>query len=446
MSNQILTVSALNRQLKATLEQQWGRVWLTGEISNLATPSSGHWYFTLKDERSQLRCAMFRGRNNRVTFRPRDGMQVLVRAQVTLYEPRGDMQLLVDSMQPAGDGLLKQQFEELKMRLAAEGLFASGAKQPLPDPIQTLGIITSPTGAAIHDVLSVLKRRNPALKVILYPTQVQGREAIPSLCRAIEVANERDEVDCLLLTRGGGSLEDLWCFNEEAVARAVFASRLPIVSAVGHEVDVTIADFVADLRAPTPSAAAEMLSGDQRHQRQAIANLQHRLNHAIGRTLQQQHSRLSLLDSRLAAAHPSRQLATLSQRLDEQQLRLHHAMSQKLAQENRRLDNLTTRLQAWQPQRQVRQRQELLTSLSQRLQRGMSSLTERKNQQLAAQAQALNAISPLAVLGRGYAILQDESGKALTDASQVQVGDSLNARLHRGELSLKVEGTTPAAD
>ncbi|TKB51562.1 exodeoxyribonuclease VII large subunit [Ferrimonas sediminicola] len=443
MSNQVLTVSALNRQLKAVLEQQWGRVWLTGEISNLATPSSGHWYFTLKDERSQLRCAMFRGRNSRVTFRPRDGMQVLVRAQVTLYEPRGDMQLLVDSMQPAGDGLLQQQFEELKLRLAAEGLFASAAKQPLPDPITTLGIITSASGAAIHDVLTVLKRRNPALKVILYPSQVQGREAIASLCRAIETANGRDEVDCLLLTRGGGSLEDLWCFNEEAVARAVFASRLPVVSAVGHEVDITIADFVADLRAPTPSSAAEMLSGDQRHQRQAIANLNHRLHHAIDRTLQQQRNRLTLLDSRLAAAHPNRQLATLSQRLDEQQLRLHRAMSQRLNQDSRQLDNLATRLTAWQPRRQVRQRQQQLAGLSQRLQRSIDAVTERKSQQLAAQAQALNAISPLAVLGRGYAILQDDSGRALTDAGQVAVGERLRARLHHGGLTLTVAATHP---
>ncbi|WP_028112184.1 exodeoxyribonuclease VII large subunit [Ferrimonas kyonanensis] len=438
MANQVLTVSALNRQLKAAVEQQWNRIWLSGEISNLATPSSGHWYFTLKDDRSQLRCAMFRGRNNRVTFRPENGMQVLVRASVTLYEPRGDLQLLVDAMQPAGDGLLKQQFEQLKMRLAAEGLFASSAKQPIPDPIERLGIITSPSGAAIHDVLTVLKRRNPSLQVILYPSLVQGAEASASLCRAIETANQRDEVDCLLLTRGGGSLEDLWCFNEEAVARAIFDSYLPVVSAVGHEVDISIADFVADLRAPTPSAAAELLSGDNQHQFKELANLRARLQRATSQQLQGQGNRLALLESRLHASHPQRQLDTLNQRLDEVQLRLHHQMERRLTQGHQSLAQLQTRLQSWQPQRQLQQRRQTVSALQQRLSQGMSHLQQQKQQQLAGQAQALNAISPLAVLGRGYSILQNAEGVALTSAEQTQVGEQLKARLNQGQLTLEV--------
>ncbi|WP_169308368.1 exodeoxyribonuclease VII large subunit [Ferrimonas aestuarii] len=438
MSNQILTVSALNRQLKAALEQQWSRVWLSGEISNFASPGSGHWYFTLKDERSQLRCAMFRGRNSRVGFRPENGMQVLVRANVTLYEPRGDMQLLIDSMQPAGDGLLKQQFEQLKMQLAGEGLFASGAKQAIPSHIERLGVITSPTGAAIHDVLSVLQRRNPSLEVIIYPTLVQGREATPAICRAIEIANQRDEVDCLLLTRGGGSLEDLWCFNEEAVARAIFDSYLPIVSAVGHEVDVTIADFVADLRAPTPSAAAEQLSGDNSHQRREIANLQGRLQSALSQQLHQQQARLNLLESRLQASHPKRQLQTLSQRLDEAELKLNYQMEKQLGSASQQLQQLAMRLQGVHPSRQIESGQQQLNSLNGRLLQGMKQLQQSKHQQLASQAQALNAISPLAVLGRGYSILQNQQGVALTSAEQVALGDELTARLHQGQLTVTV--------
>ena len=258
-----------------------GQIWLSAEISNLSQPASGHWYFTLKDDRAQVRCAMFRNSNRRVTFRPQNGQQVLVRASITLYEPRGDYQLIAESMQPAGDGLLQQQFEQLKQRLSAEGLFDQQFKQPLPAPAKRVGVITSASGAALHDILQVLQRRDPSLPIVIYPTSVQGAEAPMQIVRAIETANRRDECDVLIVGRGGGSLEDLWSFNDERVARAIFASRIPIVSAVGHETDVTIADFVADLRAPTPSAAAELVSRNQLELLRQLQSQQQRLEMAM---------------------------------------------------------------------------------------------------------------------------------------------------------------------
>ncbi len=261
LTNQnIFTVSRLNSEVRLLLENEMGIVWLIGEISNFSAPVSGHWYLTLKDSRAQVKCAMFRGNNRRVNFKPQNGNQVLVKARLSLYEPRGDYQLIIESMQPEGDGRLQQQFEELKMKLAGEGLFAQTAKKPLPEHPKRVGIITSKTGAALFDILDVLKRRDPSLPVVIYPTMVQGEEASIQIAQAIGCANSRNECDVLIVGRGGGSLEDLWCFNNEIVARTIAASQIPIISAVGHEVDVTIADFVADMRAPTPSAAAELVS------------------------------------------------------------------------------------------------------------------------------------------------------------------------------------------
>lgn len=280
---QVFTVTRLNSAVRMILEQDLGLVWLTGELSNLAMPSSGHWYFSLKDLGAQVRCAMFKGNNRRVAFRPQDGMQVLVQARVSLYEPRGDYQLIIESMQPAGDGVLALRFEELKRRLGAEGLFDEGRKRPLPREPRAVGLVTSATGAALHDMLTVLKRRAPDLPIFIYPTQVQGSAAIGQIVAAIALANRRAEVDVLIVGRGGGSLEDLWCFNEEVVARAIANSAIPVISAVGHEVDVTISDFAADLRAPTPSAAAELVAPDQSARAQRLAHLWQRLVQVINR-------------------------------------------------------------------------------------------------------------------------------------------------------------------
>ncbi|ADN76942.1 Exodeoxyribonuclease VII large subunit [Ferrimonas balearica DSM 9799] len=440
-SNAVFTVSALNRQIKALLEQQWGRIWLSGEISNLAMPSSGHWYFTLKDDRSQLRCAMFKSRTARVGFRPEHGMQVLVRANLTMYEPRGDLQLVVESMQPAGDGLLQQRFEALKMQLAAEGLFAMEAKQCLPHPIRRLGVITSPSGAAVQDVLSVLKRRDPMLEVIIYPSQVQGAEATGQICQAIATANARDEVDAILLTRGGGSLEDLWCFNEEAVARAIYHSRLPIVSAVGHEVDTTIADYVADLRAPTPSAAAELLSQDAGLRLDRLQRDRQRLAQAIGAQLRGQQQRLVLLATRLNGNHPSRKLEQHAQRLDELSLRLDRAMTAQVSQRAQTVERLEARLNRFHPTPRLAALGQQLNGLEHRLNRAIGQQLHQGRLTLAGRAAALEAVSPLAVLSRGYSILQDEQGQTIKSTEQVEVGQRLTARLHQGSLGLKVTDT-----
>ncbi len=441
MNPPVFTVSTLNRQVKALLEQNWGRIWLSGEISNLAAPASGHLYFTLKDDRSQIRCAMFRSRATRITFRPEHGMQVLVRANLTLYEPRGDIQMVVESMQPAGDGLLQQRFEALKMQLAAEGLFATEAKQPLPAVIRRLGVITSPTGAAIRDVLSVLKRRDPTLEVVIYPSPVQGAEAVPQLIRMIQTADERDEVDCLLLTRGGGSLEDLWSFNDERLARTIYAARLPIVSAVGHEVDTTISDYVADLRAPTPSAAAELLSTDSSHHRRQLAQQRLRLLQAWQQHRRHQSSAVALLAARLRASHPRAQLATHSQRLDELSLRLERATRGQLRSNDHRLAQLQQRLAGQHPSRQLLGLSQRLRELQGRLRRAGQGRTHEARMRLQAQTQALEAVSPLAVLSRGYSILQDERGHTIKHSEQVHPGQRLQARLHRGTLSLAVTAT-----
>ena len=298
MADNIYSVSQLNQSVRLMLENQLGAVWLTGEISNFSQPVSGHWYLSLKDENAQVRCAMFRMKNLRVSFRPTNGMQVLVRANVSLYEPRGDYQLIIESMHLAGEGLLMQQFEALKLKLAAEGLFAQHLKKNLPHFSKAVGIITSKTGAALQDILHILQRRDPSLKIIIYPTAVQGKDAATDIAQMIELANQRQEVDVLIVGRGGGSLEDLWCFNEEMVARAIFHSHLPVISAVGHETDVTIADFVADVRAPTPSAAAELVSRNQTELLQQLQYRRQRLEIALDRLFAEKLQKLRHLSLR----------------------------------------------------------------------------------------------------------------------------------------------------
>jgi exodeoxyribonuclease VII large subunit len=409
-----------------------------GEISNLARPSSGHWYFTLKDDRAQVRCAMFRGRNLQVRFRPKEGDQVVVLAKVSLYEGRGDFQLICEQMQESGQGRLQQAFERLKLQLSQEGLFDVSRKRALPSPARHIGVITSPTGAAIHDILQVLGRRCPSLPVALYPTAVQGNEAAGQIVRAIELANRDGRCDVLIVGRGGGSLEDLWPFNEEAVARAIAASRIPVVSAVGHEVDISISDLVADLRAPTPSAAAELLSPDQAQLQQQLSLLRQRLARQTQGYLQQQHSRLEHLRARLR--HPGDRLREQSQRLDQLELRLQRALTLRLQQRHNRLDMLQQRLQRSSPARMLLRKQQQLSPLRQRLQHAMQLLISQRRQQLQFQARQLQGVSPLATLERGYAIVQDHKGQAITRQQQVSPGDVITARLHQGTLVCTVEG------
>lgn len=436
---QIFTVTRLNSAVRMILEQDLGLVWLTGELSNLAMPSSGHWYFSLKDMSAQVRCAMFKGNNRRVPFRPQDGMQVLVQARVSLYEPRGDYQLIIESMQPAGDGMLALRFEELKRRLGAEGLFDEGRKRPLPREPRAVGLITSATGAALHDMLTVLGRRAPDLPVFIYPTQVQGSAAIGQIVSAIALANRRAEVDVLIVGRGGGSLEDLWCFNEEAVARAIAHSAIPVVSAVGHEVDVTISDFAADLRAPTPSAAAELVAPDRSARAQRLVHLKQRLVQAISRRQTAARHDFVLLQKRLDHQDPKRRLEQQSQRLDELSGRLQQLLNLRLHQGERRLANLELRLQARSPSTLLAAGKRRHQLAQERLHTLMNKRQDLAAHRLAMLSARLDGISPLATLGRGYSITRTPSGEVISRAAQVSPGQQLVTTLAEGALRVRVE-------
>ena len=436
---QIFTVTRLNSAVRMILEQDLGLVWLTGELSNLAMPSSGHWYFSLKDISAQVRCAMFKGNNRRVPFRPQDGMQVLVQARVSLYEPRGDYQLIIESMQPAGDGMLALRFEELKRRLGAEGLFDEGRKRPLPREPRAVGLVTSATGAALHDMLTVLGRRAPDLPVFIYPTQVQGSAATAQIVAAITLANRRAEVDVLIVGRGGGSLEDLWCFNEEAVARAIAHSAIPVVSAVGHEVDVTISDFAADLRAPTPSAAAELVAPDRSARAQRLVHLKQRLVQAISRRQTAARHGFALLQKRLDHQDPKRRLEQQSQRLDELSGRLQHLLNLRLHQGERRLANLELRLQARSPEKLLAAGKRRHQLAQERLHTLMNKRQDLAAHRLAMLSARLDGISPLATLGRGYSITRTPNGEVIRRAAQMSPGQQLVTTLAEGSLRVRVE-------
>ena len=433
----VLSVSQLNRKAKQLLETHLPLLWVEGELSNVSQPSSGHWYFTLKDEQAQVRCAMFRNRNMLVRFAPRQGQQVLIRARVSLYEGRGDYQLIVEHMEEAGFGALQRAFEALKLKLANEGLFDDAYKQPLPSLPKHIAVITSPTGAAIRDVLSVLNRRFPAIPVTVIPVAVQGKEAAPQIVRAIDLANRAGLFDVVILARGGGSLEDLWPFNEESVARAIHASELPIVSAVGHEVDFTIADFVADLRAPTPSAAAELLVPDAEDWLETFAGYEILLQETIERKLQSFKQRLEWLRTRLR--HPGERLQQQAQRLDGLELRLVRAVDHQLLRCHTRLNTLVLRQKPLQPRLRINQLNQQVSQHHATLVKNMQRHLRAQQQRLTEAALLLQTVSPLNTLQRGYAIATDSHHKVITNSSQVAPGDSINARLAEGELQCRVE-------
>ncbi|WP_312318964.1 exodeoxyribonuclease VII large subunit [Atlantibacter hermannii] len=439
-SSAIYTVSRLNQTVRMLLEQQMGQVWISGEISNFTQPASGHWYFTLKDDGAQVRCAMFRNSNRRVTFRPQHGQQVLVRANITLYEPRGDYQIIVESMQPAGVGLLQQQFEQLKQKLSLEGLFDAQHKQPLPSPAHQIGVITSKTGAALHDILHVLQRRDPSLPVVIYPTAVQGDDAPAQIVRAIQLANQRAECDVLIVGRGGGSLEDLWSFNDERVARAIFASRIPIVSAVGHETDVTIADFIADLRAPTPSAAAEVVSRNQQELLRQIQGQQQRLEMAMDYFFANLQQRFTRLHHRLQQQHPQLQLARQQTTLDRLRQRLNHAVENRLRLATQQQQRVTQRLNQQQPQGRIHRAQTRIQQLEYRLSQLITARLGGTRQRFGTAIAQLEAVSPLATLARGYSVTTATDGKVLKKTKQVKAGDLLTTRVEDGLIESQVTG------
>lgn len=446
-TDEIYSVSALNRDVNATLESEFGWIWVEGELSNMAFPASGHIYFSLKDDAAQVSCAMFRGRNRGLKFQPEDGLQVVVRAKVGLYEPRGNYQLIVDRMEEAGDGALRRQFEALKNRLQAEGLFDEAHKQAIPDMPAGIAVITSASGAAIHDVLSVIERRFPGIPVKVFPVPVQGAESAPAICRALQLLGDAFQQDTLgcdvaLLVRGGGSLEDLWSFNDERVARAVHACPLPIVSGVGHEVDVTIADFVADYRAATPTAAAETVTPDQQSWLQSFDWYQQRLQQVLQDRLRRQGESVRWLQHRLQQQHPQRQLQLAHSHSQELQQRLNRQMLSQLDAGRHRLAALQLRLQAQNPASRLQRDRQALLLVKQRLRHSMTQQLEQRKSRLATAASTLNVVSPLQTLGRGYSITTAENGRTVQDSTQVKVNDVIDTRVHKGRIRSKVIETT----
>ncbi|MGY3038620.1 exodeoxyribonuclease VII large subunit [Rhodanobacter sp. TND4EL1] len=437
-SRHILTPSSLNRLVRDLLGDALPQVWIEGELSNVAKPASGHLYFTLKDSGAQVRCAMFKMKASALRFRPADGMQVLLRAKVGLYEPRGEFQLVAEYMEPAGEGALQREFEQLKARLDAEGLFDPARKRALPAYARRIGVITSATGAAVRDVLSVLARRWPLADVEVLPVPVQGREAPPAIVAMLRKASASARYDVLLLTRGGGSLEDLWAFNEEAVARAIHASAVPVVSAVGHEIDFSIADFVADLRAPTPSAAAELLVPDAVAVNRHLQQLQQRLATLQQRQLQAHSQRLDHLLARLQAQRPQARLARDGERLQHLRHRLMVALREQNQQRRTRLERVHARLLSRHPGAQLPLLRRRLAEQDQRLHRAIAQILERRRTALRHAGHALQSISPLATLERGYAIVFDADGNVLRSVKNVAPGTPLRARLADGELPVRV--------
>lgn len=414
-------------------------LWIEGEVSNFSRAVSGHWYFSLKDREAQVRCAMFRNRNAVLRFTPGNGQRVLARVRVTLYEARGEFQLVVEHLEDSGVGALRREYELLKARLEAEGLFDAARKRALPRLPSCIGVVTSPTGAAVRDILNILARRFPAARVVIYPSAVQGKAAVPQLLEAIAQASARAECDVLVVARGGGSIEDLWAFNDEAVARAIRATPMPVVTGIGHEIDFTIADFAADLRAPTPSGAAELVVPDGEEWRRALTRLDARFMQAIRRQLRDDADRVTALQRRLALAHPGQRLRQQAQRLDDLEQRLGSRVQLSLARRRHALQTLSARLARVSPQLALQARARRHALLDARLHASLARHLGALQQRLALAARTLDAVSPLATLERGFAIVTRQSdGALLREASTVNENDLIEARLARGRVQARV--------
>ncbi|MCW9024078.1 MAG: exodeoxyribonuclease VII large subunit [Gammaproteobacteria bacterium] len=435
----VYTVSRLNREVRTMLEG-FPLLWIEAEISNFSCPASGHWYFTLKDEASQVRGAMFRNRNRLLRFKPENGTQVLVRARIGLYEARGEYQIIIEHMEEAGDGALRQAFEQLKQKLNNEGLFDTAHKQNLPTHPQTVGIITSATGAAVQDILSTLARRFPSLPIIVYPVAVQGQGAAEEICNMIKLVEQRHECDVLILARGGGSLEDLWAFNDETLARTIYQCQIPIVSGIGHEIDFTIADFVADHRAPTPTAAAELISPDQYTLLTRLQQLEAQLSSGISGKLQANQQRIEWLHKRLP--HPARKLQDIAQRLDESEQRIQMALTHSLRHTENKVSLLFNRLQQQQPLHRLRELEKRQQQLSYRLFTTTKYQLEKQQKHLEHLAHNLNAVSPLSTLSRGYAIVTTDKNDLVQSASDLRQGQTIHTRLKTGNIVSRVEKTS----
>ena len=436
---QVLTVEQLNRQIRQLIEGQLSLVWVQGEISNFKAHTSGHFYFSLKDPKSQISAVMFRGHNSRLRFKPHDGLQVIVRARVTVYEPRGQYQVMVESMEPVGAGALQKAFEQLKTKLKGEGLFESARKRALPLFPKHIVIITSPTGAAIRDMMNVLARRNRMVPVTLVPTIVQGEAAAPKICEALEKAWKIPNAEVIIMGRGGGSIEDMWCFNDETLARMIARSPIPVISAVGHEIDFTIADFVADVRAPTPSAAAELVVRNTDELCQTLAALRRTLVAGMEKNLRHDRQRVTGLTSRLV--DPKRRLQDLMIRRDELSSRLAHAAHESFERKRMRVKLMHSRLVS--PRAVVDRLRARVQQTQLRLINRMRGSLDRWTSTLHERMSVLDTLSPLKTVERGYSVTR-KNNQVVTSIRQVQAGDRLSVRVSDGEIETQVLQSQPS--
>jgi exodeoxyribonuclease VII large subunit len=446
VERRVLTVSALSAQLAAVMEERFPAVWIEGEISNFKVYGSGHAYFTLKDEGAQLRCVLFRTRARRVRFEPKDGLHVMAFGAVEVYAQRGEYQLVVELLEPRGLGALQLAFEQLKERLAAEGLFSPARKRPLPRFPRKIGIVTSPSGAALRDMLRVIGRRFGEIHIVLAPARVQGEGAAAEVAQGVRELNALGGVDVIIVGRGGGSLEDLWAFNDEMLARTIAASKIPVISAVGHEVDFTIADFVADVRAATPSNAAELVVKEKRAVVESLADLSVRLRRAIGRAMAVQRDRLERTRGRRVLTDPGRPLRDLERRLDDARARLRQAALGAVARGEHRVELAGRGLRALSPVARTLNGRRALTDLHGRLGRGVEQALVRAGHHLGAAAGRLDSLSPLAVLGRGYSLTRTPTGRIVRTWREVTAGDAVRVLLHEGSLDCRVDATRETDD
>ena len=437
---QIYSVYQLNREVKQLLQQNFPLLWIEGELSNVARPASGHIYFSLKDAQAQVRCAMFRNSNRGLAFQPENGMQVLVRARVGVYEPRGEYQLTVEHMEEAGVGALQRKYEALKLKLKQEGLFDTDTKQSLPEYPKAVSIVTSATGAAIRDILSVLRRRYPLLSIQIYAVPVQGEDSASAIVEALATINQRKQSDVVIISRGGGSIEDLWSFNEESVARAIYASKIPVVAGVGHEVDFTITDFVADVRAATPSAAAELITPHQNELLETFEQFESTLLYLLRDKVSNLQQAIDWLTQRLAFLHPKQNVLRKQEYLLELQRRAQSAIKLNITERYNQLNKLSLRFESQSPRTRVREAKIKLMDLNKQMNRSIQSKLDHNQQILHTLTRTLEAVSPLATMNRGYAIASNPStGQILNDSAQIDKGDKVSIQLAHGSLSAKVE-------
>ena len=436
-TQEIISVSEINRRAKSILEENFPFVWIQGEVSNFFSAASGHWYFSLKDESSEIRCAMFANKSHRITFEPKNGDHLVLNGTLSIFEGRGQYQIIVEHIELAGEGALLKAFEELKKKLLTEGLFDDSLKKKLPSYPRSIAVVTSPDGAVIQDIINVLSRRSPFFNLTVVPTLVQGEKAAPLICEALDKASNLENIDLIILARGGGSIEDLWAFNNEEVARAIVNCPIPLVSAIGHETDFTISDFVADIRAPTPSIAAEIISQPYSELKETLEGYQSYLLKSVESQFDSQRTRITNLIKRIR--HPGDKLREIGQKVDYLETALIQEMHQKVSFKKNQLNLTQLSLQQNSPQNKVKEAKVYLQNASKDLLKAFQLKIERKRKLLGELVATIEAVSPLSVLARGYSIISTEpEGKILSSSDQVKIGQTISAVLNKGSIKAKV--------